>query len=167
MVPGSYANIEREWSDQDQIEISFDMTSYIINAPSGVPDAAIQRGPVVLAFDTRLVPFRHGVEVPPMYRYSFMKNKDNSIDVSLVTSPPVKDIWMTFQVPLIDEAGDRHELSMCDYASAGNSWEEGNLFRVWIPQPFDFRHLYINNLGWSINVTDNAPRPTIPKLYQK
>ena len=167
VVPGSYANIEREWSDQDQIEISFDMTSYIINAPSGVPDAAIQRGPVVLAFDTRLVPFRHGVEVPPMYRYSFMKNKDNSIDVSLVTSPPVKDIWMTFQVPLIDEAGDRHELSMCDYASAGNSWEEGNLFRVWIPQPFDFRHLYINNLGWSINVTDNAPRPTIPKLYQK
>jgi DUF1680 family protein len=167
VVPGSYTNIEREWSDQDQIEISFDMTSYLIDAHSGVPDAAIQRGPVVLAFDTRLVPFRHGVEVPPMYRYSFLKNKDNSIDVSLVTSPPVKEIWMTFQVPLIDEAGDRHELSMCDYASAGNSWEEGNLFRVWIPQPFDFRHLYINNLGWSINVTDNAPRPTIPKLYQK
>lgn len=167
VVPGSYAIVEREWSDQDRIEINFDMTSYLVDAPSGVPDAAIQRGPVVLAFDSRLVPFRHGVEVPPMYRYSFMKNKDNSIDVSLVTSPLVKEIWMTFQVPVIDEAGERHELPMCDYASAGNTWKEGNLFRVWIPQPFDFRHLYINNLGWSINVTDNAPRPTIPELYQK
>ncbi len=167
VVAGSYAILEREWSDKDRIEISLDMTSRIVDAPSGVPDAAIQRGPVVLAFDSRLVPFRHGVEVPPMYRYTFMKNKDNSIDVSLVQHPPVKEIWMTFQVPVIDEAGVRHELPMCDYASAGNSWQEGNLFRVWIPQPFDFRHLYINNLGWSINVTDNAPRPTIPEMYQK
>jgi DUF1680 family protein len=166
-VPGSYASIEREWSDKDRIEIGFDMTSHVVNAPSGVPDAAIQRGPVVLAFDSRLVPFRHGVEVPPMYRYSFMKNNDNSIDVSLAASPPVKEIWMTFQVPVIDEAGERHELPMCDYASAGNTWTEGNLFRVWIPQPFDFRHLYINNLGWSINVTDNAPRPVVPELYRK
>jgi len=165
--PGSYAIIEREWSNQDRIEISFDMKGYVVDAPSGVPDAAIQRGPVVLAFDSRLVPFRHGVEAPPMYRYSFMKNEDNSVDVSLVNSPPVKEIWMTFQVPLIDEAGKRHELPMCDYASAGNTWKEGNLFRVWIPQPFDFRHLYVNNLGWSINVTDNSPRPTIPEIYQK
>lgn len=68
---------------------------------------------------------------------------------------------------VVDEAGERHELPMCDYASAGNSWGEGNLFRVWIPQPFDFRHLYINNLGWSINVTDNSPRPTIPEYKKK
>ncbi|MEA4917812.1 glycoside hydrolase family 127 protein [Proteiniphilum sp.] len=167
VLSGSYAVIEREWSDKDRIEISFDMKSYVVDAPSGVPDAAIQRGPIVLAFDSRLVPFRHGVEAPPMYRYSFMKNEDNSIDVSLVSTPPVKEIWMTFQVPLLDEAGERHELPMCDYASAGNSWKEGNLFRVWIPQPFDFRHLYINNLGWSINVTDNSPRPTIPEFKKK
>lgn len=167
VIPGSYAVIEREWSDKDRIEISLDMRSHVVDAPSGVPDAAIQRGPIVLAFDSRLVPVRHGVEVPPMYRYSFMKNKDNSIDVLPVSAPPVKEIWMTFQVPLVDEAGERHELPMCDYASAGNSWEEGNLFRVWIPQPFDYRHLYINNLGWSINVTDNSPRPTIPEFKKK
>lgn len=166
-VPGTYATLERVWSDQDKIEISFDMTSYVVDAPSGVPDAAIQRGPVVLAFDSRLVPFRHGVDVPPMYRYSFMKNKDRSIDISLVENSQVKEIWMTFQVPVTDESGMQHELPMCDYASAGNSWKEGNLFRVWIPQPFDFRHLYINNLGWRINVTDNAPRPEIPTMYQK
>lgn len=167
VLPGSYAILEREWSNKDRIEICLDMTSRIVDAPSGVPDAAIQRGPIVLAFDSRLVPFRHGVEVPPMYRYTFMKNKDNSIDISLVQQPSVKEIWMTFQVPVVDEAGERHELPMCDFSSAGNSWQEGNLFRVWIPQPFDFRHLYINNLGWSVNVTDNAPRPTIPEMYKK
>lgn len=167
VIPGTYAVIDRTWSNQDKIEVSFDMTSYVVDAPSGVPDAAIQRGPVVLAFDTRLVPFLHGVEEPPMYRYSFMKNKDHSIDVTLVENPPVDAIWMTFQVPVADEAGGQHHLPMCDYASAGNSWKEGNLFRVWIPQPFDFRHLYINNLGWQINVTDDAPRPEIPAMYKK
>ena len=167
VLPGSYTILEKEWSDKDQIEISFDMTSRVVDAPSGVPDATIQRGPIILAFDSRLVPFRHGVDIPPMYRYTFMKGKDNTIDVSLVKKPLVNEIWMTFQVPVVDEAGKRHVLPMCDYASAGNSWQEGNLFRVWIPQPFDFRHLYINNLGWSINVTDNAPRPTIPEIYQK
>lgn len=143
------------------------MTGYVVNAPSGVPDAAIRRGPVILASDTRLIPFRHGVEVPPMYRYSFRKNRDGSIDLTLVDNPPVKEIWMTFQVPVTDESGKQHELPMCDYASAGNSWKAGNLFRVWLPQPFDFRHLYINNLDWRINVTDNGPRPEIPEIYKK
>lgn len=167
LTPGTYAVIDRTWSNQDKIEVSFDMTSYVVNAPSGVPDAAIQRGPVVLAFDTRLVPFRHGVDTPPMNRYSFMKNRDHSIDVTLAENPPVEAIWMTFQVPVTDEAGVLHLLPMCDYASAGNSWEKGNLFRVWIPQPFDFRHLYINNLGWQTNVTDEAPRPEIPAMYKR
>ncbi len=167
VVAGSYAELDREWSDKDRIELLLDMTSHIVDAPSGVPDAAIQRGPIVLAFDSRLVPFRHGVDKPPMYRYKFLNNGDNTVDVTLVRQPTVKEIWMTFLVPLVDEAGKRHELPMCDYASAGNSWQEGNLFRVWIPQPFDFRHLYINNLGWSVNVTDNAARPTIPEIYKK
>lgn len=42
---------------------------------------------------------------------------------------------------------------MCDYTSAGNTWQEGNIFRVWAQQPFDFRHLYTNNVDWRVNVT--------------
>lgn len=56
---------------------------------------------------------------------------------------------------------------MCDYASAGNSWQEGNLFRTWIPQPFDFRHLYVNNLDWHTNVTVGVGRPESRELYRK
>ena len=168
LIPGTYASLRREWSNDDRIEIALDMRARVVDMPSGLNDAAIMRGPIVLAFDTRLVPFRTYVEVPPMYRYKFLRNTDNeTIEVKLVENPEVPAIWMTFDVPVADEAGGKHVLRMCDYTSAGNTWEEGNLFRVWIPQPFDFRHLYINGLNWRVNVYDKDERPVIPELYKK
>jgi hypothetical protein len=142
-----------------------DFRGRVVKAPSGLDDAAIMRGPIVLAFDTRLVPYRSGVTEPPMYRYKFLDN-NGFIDLEQVT-PEIPDIWMRFKVPLKDEAGSIHFLEMCDYTSAGNTWEEGNLFRVWIQQPFDFRHLYINRLNWRVNMPDGDYRPEIPELYKK
>jgi DUF1680 family protein len=166
IIPGTYAEINREWSDNDRIEITFDLRARVVDAPSGVNDAAIMRGPVVLAFDTRLEPFHHGVETPPMYRYKFLKNNGYT-DVELIDNPEHPEMWMTFKVPVTDEAGEKHFLKMCDYPSAGNTWEEGNLFRVWIQQPFDFRHLYVNKLNWRVNAPDGDERPVIPELYRK
>jgi DUF1680 family protein len=165
-VPGTYASIRREWSGSETVEITFDMRARVTDAPSGLNDAAIMRGPVVLAFDTRLEPFRFGVETPPMYRYKFQRNEGYT-EVELMENAEHPDIWMTFRVPVTDEAGDLHFLKMCDYPSAGNTWQEGNLFRVWTPQPFDFRHLYINKLNWRINNPDSDERPDIPELYRK
>ena len=168
LIPGTYASLRREWSNDDRIDIAFDMRARVVDTPSGLNDAAIMRGPIVLAFDTRLVPFRTYVEVPPMYRYKFLRNTDNeTIEVKLVENPEVPAIWMTFDVPVADEGGGKHVLQMCDYTSAGNTWEEGNLFRVWIPQPFDFRHLYVNKLDWRTNISDKDERPVIPELYKK
>jgi len=167
VIPGTYAAIQREWSEGDRIEIVFDMRARVVDAPSGLNDAAIMRGPVVLAFDTRLVPFRTGVETPPMYRYKFLKNTDGTIDIKLVDNPEMPAVWMTFDVPVADESGGKHYLQMCDFTSAGNTWEEGNLFRTWIPQPFDFRHLYVNKLNWRVNISDKDERPEIPELYKK
>ena len=167
LIPGSYANLRREWSDNDRIEINLDMRARVVDSPSGLNDAAIMRGPIVLAFDTRLVPQRFGVEKPMMYRYKFHRNTDSDyIDVKLIENPENPAIWMTFEVPLLDEGGGRHTLPMCDYTSAGNTWEEGNLFRVWVPQPFDFRHLYVFNLGWRVNIFEGE-RPVIPVMYKK
>jgi len=166
VIPGSYASIERTWNDGDKITLKTDLKAFVADAPSGDNDAAIQRGPIVLSFDTRLVPARDGVETPPMYRYKFLKNPENgSIDIQPVVTSEIPDIWMTFNVPVTDEGGGKHYLPMCDYSSAGNTWQNGNLFRVWIPQPFDFRHLYINNLNWNINVTSGS-KPEIPELYK-
>ena len=168
VIPGSYAEIKREWSDNDRIEIVFDLRARVENAPSGVNDAAIMRGPIVLAFDSRLVAPRTGVSTPPMYRYKFMKGPGTKyIDVELIENSENPDIWMMFNIPLTDEAGAKHYLPMCDYLSAGNTWKEGNVFRVWVPQPFDFRHLYINKLDWRVNFVGNDVRPEIPALYAK
>ena len=125
------------------------------------------RGPIVLAFDSRQVPFRYGVDAPPMLRYKFLKNPDSEyIDAKLVDNPAIPAIWMSFEVPVVDEGGGKHVLPMCDFTSAGNTWKEGNLFRVWIPQPFDYRHLYVFNLNWRTNVFEGE-RPDIPEMYKK
>lgn len=166
LIPGTYAAIAREWADGDKIEVDLDMRARVVDAPSGVGDAAIARGPVVLAFDTRLVPRRDGVTEPPMYRYEFPRDAEGYIDAKLVESPDPA-LWMTFEVPVTDESGALHTLPMCDYASAGNTWKEGNLFRVWVQQPFDFRHLYTNNLDWHVNVTVGVGRPEVPEIYSK
>ena len=167
-IPGTYAEIVREWSDNDKVELILDLRARVVNAPSGVNDAAIVRGPIVLAFDSRLVPRRDGVTVPPMYRYKFLKTAGTEyIDVELMDNSNNSDIWMTFNVPLADEAGGKHYLPMCDYQSAGNTWKEGNVFRTWVSQPFDFRHLYINNLDWRVNTLNPNVRQVIPELYVK
>lgn len=165
-IKGTYSTLSRTWKDGDEIELEFDMRGRVIDAPSGVGDAAVMRGPVVLAFDTRLVPRRDGVSEPPMLRYEFKRDADNYIDLKRTGNSGIDAMWMTFEVPFVDESGAPHTLPMCDYQSAGNTWEEGNLFRVWMQQPFDFRHLYTNNLDWHVNVTVGVGRPEVPELYR-
>ena len=101
-----------------------------------------------------------------MLRYEFAGDSENYIDLKPTGNSGIDAIWMTFDVPVADESGALHTLPMCDYCSAGNTWEEGNLFRVWMQQPFDFRHLYTNNLDWHVNVTVGVDRPEIPEIYK-
>ena len=167
LIAGTYATITRTWHNGDRIALQLDMRGRVVDAPSGVGDKAIMRGPIVLAFDTRLVPRRDGVTEPPMYRYEFAQTPDHRIDLQPLDTKETPAIWTVYSVPVIDESGAPHTLPMCDYASAGNTWTEGNLFRVWIQQPFDFRHLYTNNLDWHVNVTVGSGRPEVPELYRK
>ena len=165
LLPGTYASVEREWKRGDVLELVLDMRGRVIEAPSGLDDKAIARGPIVLSFDTRLVPVRTGVSVPPMLRYEFDSSEDGYI--YLQRTKGNEAMWMTFDVPLKDEGGNKHTLPMCDYASAGNTWQEGNRFRVWVQQPFDFRHLYTNNLDWRANAVDGMKeRTVIPEKYR-
>ena len=52
---GRYAVLEREWQKEDQVELRLDLRGRVIAAPSGAPEMAVMRGPVVLALDSRLV----------------------------------------------------------------------------------------------------------------
>lgn len=52
--PGCYAAIERAWKANDRVTLELDLRGRIIRAPSGAPQQAVMRGPIVLAFDNRL-----------------------------------------------------------------------------------------------------------------
>ena len=46
--------------------------------------------------------------------------------------PPSSSIWMTFQTSFAHGPQDkRGKMTLCDYASAGNTWDAKSRFRVW------------------------------------
>ncbi len=53
--PGTYVKINRTWKNGDKIILKLDLRGRIIPAPSGAPDLAIMRGPIVLTLDNRFV----------------------------------------------------------------------------------------------------------------
>ncbi|MGA7720628.1 MAG: beta-L-arabinofuranosidase domain-containing protein [Ignavibacteriaceae bacterium] len=53
--PGTYAEINRIWSAGDEINMNLDLRGRVIPAPSGAPQVAIMRGPILLALDNRFV----------------------------------------------------------------------------------------------------------------
>lgn len=165
LIPGTYAVIKRIWNPDDTIELTLDMRTRILQAPNQTGDQALCRGPLVFAFDSRLQEPQPDPKTPPMYRYDFMPNANDAryIDAEIIPSPK-KEIYLTLKVPVRDEAGTLHELLMCDFTSAGNLWGKGNIFRTWIPQPFDVRHLYIK-LDWKANCSVDE-RPEIPEIYK-
>ena len=167
LIPGTYASIERVWKSSDKVELELDMRTHVLYAPSGCGDQALQRGPIVMAFDSRL--FKSDLEPDkkngPMFRYEFMHNGTGDyVDAELVDSTD-PNIWMTFKVPMKDESGALHYLYMCDFVSAGNLWGNGSIYRTWIEQPFDCRHLYPRS-DWKINGNYTIEKPEIPEIYK-
>ena len=123
---GTYCIISREWKAGDKICLTLDMTARIISQDQ---QAAIVRGPVVLARDTR---FQDGFVDECMV----IPNKDGVVELSRVTSPD--KIWMAFTMPVVhgyynDQTQDCTVIHLCDFASAGNTWDESERYRTWIP----------------------------------
>jgi len=127
--PGTYKQITRVWSKNDVVVLKIDLTAVIIRQ-NGYQ--AIVRGPVVLARDTR---FNDGF----IYESAVIGENNGMVDLVPSSRKPV-DIWMAFTAPLIlgtDLEGafrDPKPVNFCDFASAGNTWDENSRYRVWIPQ---------------------------------
>lgn len=182
--PGTYAQIEREWKKGDRIRLEMDFRGRIIRAPGSVNDLAIMRGPIVLALDNRMVKsadynlwlllqgtqWQHKDELGGL-KYvlpepiSASDSPDQFIELSACSSKP-SDVWMAFEVPFLyryTHFFDHKQVNLvlCDYASAGNQYNEKNLFRVWIPQP-----LFMNNIfpekTWHILYREGDKRPESP-----
>ncbi len=156
--PGIYAELDREWSPGDKVVLVPDLRGQAVPAPSGAPEFAVMRGPIILALDSRLV--------APQDISAWLQ-VDNSGHVDLKPCATTPDgIWMAFEVPF--EVRPSHffnhrqiTLSMCDFASAGNAWSEQNLFRVWLPQPLFLGDMYPADT-WKLMYPDEKNRPEIP-----
>jgi hypothetical protein len=128
-------------------------------APSGAPQAAVMRGPIVLALDNRLAP-------PQDQDVHLAADADGFVDLQPHTDKP-NDVWMAFDVSFQTRprqyVSKPLKLVMCDFASAGNGWSDANLFRVWLPQPLDLHQAYVADT-WKLMYPSAPARPEMPKF---
>ena len=97
--------------------------------------AAILRGPVVLARNSRL----EGLHLNTVNRP--VTNKDGYIELKNVEGD--KESWMTYTASFIQEVYTEApaaaiDIPLIDYASAGNG-KEKSTFQVWLPQLYSGR----------------------------
>jgi hypothetical protein len=156
--PGSYAALDRAWKDGDQIVLRLELRGRAVPSPSGSPDLAVMRGPIVLALDSRLVQ-------PQATAVRLVQDAEGFVELKPAASKP-EEIWMAYEVPFEVRPWsvfDHYQttLTMCDFASAGNRWSEDNTFRTWLPQP-----LFLNQLVppqiWKLMHPVAESRPRIP-----
>lgn len=130
---GKYCVIERVWKNRDSLSIELDMQPRWFYQPiDHHRHAAVMRGPLVLARDQRLDP----VDVDePASPYA-----EKNSEPALVLQARRNNFWLTcsalFRIGDCDEMGQGkpREIVLCDYASAGNTWNRDSRFRVWWPK---------------------------------
>jgi DUF1680 family protein len=137
IVPGEYAEVNREWKSGDEISLQLDMRARIVTMGSNPSSMAIVRGPLVLSRDARLGGPNVEEVITPV------KNKEGYLDLKPVTVDQA-GIWMAFSAPFMMEshkesANKPVDLLICDYASAGNTHDDRSRFRVWLTQMIDPR----------------------------
>lgn len=127
VASGEYYVINRQWNAGDEITLTMEMPAHLVSLNQSV---AIERGPIVYARDSR---FNDGfvdevVTIP---------NKDGIIQMK--TEENGKDMWITVSVPMVrgtynDASKDTRHIRLCDFASAGSTWDERIRYRVWLPK---------------------------------
>ena len=127
VVPGRYCVVSREWKAGDKVRLRMDMQGKVVELNGCL---ALERGPVVFARDSR---FNDGyidevVSVP---------NKDGQVEMKPANAPG--GMWMAFTLPMVrgaysDSSVDTRQIHVCDFASAGSTWDESGRYRVWLPK---------------------------------
>ena len=121
--PGQYAAINREWKIGDRIEIAFDMTCRVIDAPHGSNPKgnefqAVIWGPIVLARDEKI---DAGYNQP----VTIKSDKTGIVNITK-TKPTLPATRMEFIVPTTNG-----NIRMVDYASV-DGWD-GTKVCTWLP----------------------------------
>ncbi len=124
---GEYAVFNNTWRKGDYITLSLDMRAKVIKALDDASDVnaknhvAIKRGPLMLAKDKRLACDLEGiVELAP--------DGEGYVECNLVNSAK-SDYYLLVNV----KNSDNTDIPMCDYASAGSTWDDKSMTTVWLP----------------------------------
>ena len=97
IVPGRFFEIKRQWTSIDVVVMELDMRGRVEMQGDNPRFAAILRGPVVLARDSRFKgPHLSTVNKP-------VTNKEGYIDLNPVTSADGDNLWMTYTAKFIPE----------------------------------------------------------------
>ncbi|MBR4171635.1 MAG: glycoside hydrolase family 127 protein [Kiritimatiellae bacterium] len=138
--PGTYLAIKRTWTPGDVIELSFEM---VCRAQVQNHFVAFTRGPIVLARDMRF----HDGDIGEAIR-SFPVDKPLEAR-SVRTDNP--DIWQAYTLALPTGLHSENPenrkpqiVHFCDFASAGNTWDDTSSYRVWFPLELDPSHVSYN-----------------------
>jgi DUF1680 family protein len=118
--------ITREWKAGDKITLELDMRGRVVEQNNY---QAIVRGPVTLARDSR---FGDGF----VDETSEVEHKDGYVELTPVGSDFA---WMAFTAPMkmgtdLEGSGEAKQVHLCDFGSAGNTWERSVRYRVWLPK---------------------------------
>ena len=158
--PGKYAKLDREWAPGDQVSLTLDLRGRAVPAPSGAPQLALMRGPVILAMDNRLVP---SIDTAVW----LTADAEGFVELKPFAAKPAW-AWMAYEAPFAVHPSHffghyTTNLALCDFASAGNAWNDKNLYRTWLPQPLFLSHAFATNTWKMLNpYSAQDPRPVIP-----
>ena len=119
--PGTYAVLERRWKPGDRVRLQLDLRGRVRR--SG-PFAAVARGPLVLARDLRLGQVR--IDDPVRWEVPVR-------GMPLESIPPPPGVTAAFRIPGRTSDRTADDVRLCDYASAGNTWDASSRYRVWMP----------------------------------
>lgn len=128
----NYLSLERTWEKGDKISLHLDMRTRLTELNHC---QALLRGPIVLTRDTRFADgFVDECCIIP-------SNKDGFVDVRPCSAP--EGIWLAFEAKLPfgtyggDVKNEYRIIRFCDFASAGNTWDDTERYRVWLPKTLD------------------------------
>lgn len=122
---GTYYTISRSWKAGDKVLVKMNMPARVRELNGCL---AIERGPVVFARDSR---FADG----DVDEVVVIPNQGGTIEMKPADGP--KGVWMSYTVPMVrgtysDVTLDKSLIHVCDFASAGSTWDESTRYRVWM-----------------------------------
>lgn len=132
IIPGNYLTVSRQWRKGDKITLKLDLTGRMINLNNCL---ALLRGPVVLARDSR---FQDGFVDETI---AVEHDVNNLVQLEPLLEKP-DFAWMAFSISALTGIYSQdkeyfRKVKVCDFGSAGNTWDEKQRYRVWLTKTIE------------------------------